>query len=212
MPSAGANNIIAKLSRVLCRSLTVEEIMMCEDLAYNVFNKAVVRYIDRASKLKSLKFATIYVPVMNGIIVGAMRTDRLNRFKFDDKKKCDIYAAVHMHIGDGFPSGQLDDIVWMTKECTLKEVQQAIQAAAYHGVRHAGYVKSVIVGNRRRAAAMLRARNAKYKKITDDPPDVNIGVPNVKDIQDAWARKLKAAIDRGEVKRAEDDAEKKIQI
>lgn len=217
MPSFHANEIIRTCQDVLGRQLDINEKLMCEEIVINVFPGAAKRHIKSfASSLgkkgKQIRFDYLYEPIMNGIIVGAMKTKKENRFKFDTPAKKQIYAAMHSYLGTDFSIGELEDIVWFTKHSTLQELQTAIQVAEHHGVVNCAYVRAIIVGNRRKAAAQLKAQDSRFKKLTDDPPDVLTGVPNVKSLQDAWTKRLKAAVARAEEDDVERGAKGKLQI
>lgn len=217
MPSQPANEIVVAIEDVLGQMLTTEQKLQCEELAINVYVGAAKRHIARwaaslQKKGKAFTFDHFYVPIMNGIIVGGMRIPREKQFKFDTPLKKMMYAAIHTYLGSGFTMKELEDVVWFTQHTTLKELQAAIAVAQHCGVINGAYIRAIIVGNRRRAAALLRVKDSRFKKITEDPPDVLTGVPNVKSLQDAWTKRLKSAVDRSTDEDVERNAERKLQI
>jgi len=215
MPSYEANSIIRMLNDVLGKPLTTAQQLQCEEIIINVYPGAVRRFIRSwTAKLskkqgKVLTFDHFYIPIMSGIIVGAMKNKKENLFRFDNPTKKLIYAAMHTYLGTDFTLRELEDIVWFTKCSTKEELQTAINVAQHHGVVNCAYVRAIIVGNRRKAAALLRSQDERFKKLTDDPPNVLTGVPNVKSLQEAWTRRLKNAIDRSTEEDVERSAAKK---
>lgn len=218
MPSEQANRVIQGAESLTQKELTARQKLQCEELVYNVFTGPICRYIGgfatsiRKGNRKRPKFETIYFPIINGAMVNAERKKGAERFFFDTVRKEQVYARCHMYLGDNFSAVDLDAIVWMAKYATPTEVQTAINAAAYKGVRNASYVRAVIIGNRRRATAELAALNDKYKKITNEKPNINIGVPDIKSLKKAWQRKLKDAIERERTTDAEREGSKKIDL
>ncbi len=218
MPSIHANEIIRTIQEVLEVQLTPTEQLQCEEIVLNVYPGAARRFIKRwATSLskkssKKLTFLHFYAPIMNGMIVGAMKRLKDQQFKFDTPTKRLMYGAMHAYLGTDFTMRELEDIVWFTQCANVQELQTSIQIAQHYGVVNCAYVRAIIVGNRRKAAALLRAHDDRFKKITEDPPDVMTGVPNVKSLQDAWTRRLKAAVDRSTEQSVERGAIKKLQI
>lgn len=218
MPSEQANRIVESAFHLTGQELTAQQKLHCEELAFNVFTGAICRWMQifetgvRRGSKKRPKFESIYWPIMNGMLVGAIRRKGTDKFHFDTEKKKQIYSRVHMFLGNGFPATDLDAVVWMCQHATPSEVQSAIDAATFKGVRSATYVRSIIVGNRRRAAANLAALNDKYKKITTDLPNVVPHIPDVKSLQKNWQRKLKDAIERERTGEAEREGSRKIDI
>ena len=218
MPSTAANELIRILQRILGQPLSANQQLSCEEMVLNVHVGAIKRFVERWAKDLSKKqsrvltFDHFYVPIMNGIIVGATKYKKDQMIKFNTSTKRMIYAAMHTYLGTNFTMKELEDIVWFTQFATLQELQTAINVAQYHGVINCAYVRAIIVGNRRKAAAVLRAHDERFKKITDDPPDILTGVPNVKSLQDAWTRRLKSAIERSTEKEVECGANEKLSI
>lgn len=218
MPSDSANRIIESCQNVIGRELTDNEKIQCEEMAANVFSGAIVRYLGfldksmRKGTRKRPSFTNIYFPVIRGALIGARRRPDGKQFFFDTVAKRQIYARMHMYLGDGFSQTDLEAIIWLCTFVTPQDVQSAIDVAAFKGIRNGQYVRSIVVGNRRRATAQLAHHNAKYKKITSDPPDISIGVPDVVSLQRSWQRKLKDAIEREKTSRAEREGIKKISL
>lgn len=218
MPSDNANRVIELVAKLIDRELTAEEKLNCENMVYNVFTGPICRYVGCMIKSvhkknkKRPNFPNIYFPIINGVMVGARRKEGKDQFFFDSDVKRQVYARVHMYLGDGFSASDLDCIVWLATHTTPGEVQSAIDAATFKGIRNACYVRSIVVGNRRRATAQLAAHNTKYAKITDDPPNISIGVPDVMSLQKNWQRKLKDAVDHQRTTNAEREGRKKIDL
>lgn len=216
MPSQAANEIIRCIQTIINRELTFEQRLACEEIVLNVYPGAACRFIKNWAKNLSKKhnkvmvFDHFYVPIMNGIIVGASKRPRDKMFRFDTATKKMMYGAMHAYLGTNFSMKELEDIVWFTQFTTMAELQTAINVAQHHGVVNCAYVRAIIVGNRRKAAALLRLQDARFKKITEDPPNVLIGVPNVKSLQDAWTKRLKYAADASEESEVERNANKKL--
>lgn len=218
MPSYNANELIRLGEDLIGRPLNVEEKLQAEEIVLNVYPGAAKRWMrtwhkaqTKRGKLK-IGFDYFYNPIMCGIIVGGMKCKRELMFKFDTPAKREIYAAMHTYLGTDFTMKELEDIVWFTKFSTLSELRTAIDVAQHHGVVNCAYVRAIIVGNRRKAAAVLRSHDARFKTLTEDPPNVITGVPNVRSIQDAWTRRLKAAIERSDEDAVERGASKKLRI
>lgn len=204
MPSHEANNIIAMISKIIGQTLTPMQQLQVEEMIINIYPGALRRWITGwyeslgKKQGKVLTFDHFYVPAMNGIIKGAMKYPKEQRFKFDIPTKKLMYAMMHAYLGTDFNMKELGDILWAINHTSKDELRMAIQVAQNSGVVNSAYVRAIIVGNRRKAAAFLRVHDERFSKVTEDPPDVLVGVPNVKSLQDAWTRRLKAAAERAE--------------
>lgn len=218
MPSKHANVIIRTLQEILDIRLSPDQQLQCEEIVTNVYPGAAQRWINSWVKIltkrqtKVLTFDHFYKPIMNGIVVGGMRRPKGQLYRFDTSTKRMIYGTMHAYLGTDFTPKELEDIIWFTNFATLQELQTSIAVAQHHGVVNGAYVRAIIVGNRRRAAALLKAKDEKFKKVTDDPPNVLVGVPDVKSLQDAWTKRLKAAYDRATGQAVERGAGRKLQI
>lgn len=217
MPSSHANAIIRLAEDLIGKQLTTDETLQAEEIALNAYPGAATRWMRSWAKSlekkgKAFGFDWFYKPIMNGIMVGAMKNKPDKLFKFDTTHKRQTYAVVHTYLGTDFSMRELEDIVWFTQYSTLSELSTAISVAQYHGVVNSAYVRAIIVGNRRKAAALLRAQDSRFQKVTQDPPDVKTGVPNVKLLQDAWTKRLKAAIARAGESELERSTSRKLSI
>lgn len=206
MPSIHANEIIRLVQDLIRQDLTVEEKLQVEEIVLAVYPGAVKRWLRTWAKSlekrgKVVGFSWYYAPIMNGIIVGGMRSRNVKPFKFDTPVKRTIYAMIHTYLGTDFSLKELEDIVWFTTYATPQELETAVNVAQHHGVVNCAYVKAIIVGNRRKAAAVLKSQDARFTKLTQDPPDIKTGVPNVKSLQDAWIKRIKATSTDDEVER-----------
>lgn len=217
MPSQPANDLSNVISDAIGRPLDAAENLKVEEICINVFPGAALNWAKRwtAQKLAKQKTLTVdwyHKPLLNGIIPNAMKRKGNAQFHFDTDGKRNVYASMHAYLGTGFSAKALDIIVWLCEWATQAEVDMAISVAQYHGVVNHAYVRAIIVGNRRKVTAQMAAHDARFKKITNDPPDVLTGVPNVKSIQDAWAARLKKAVADQEERTVTDAAKRKLTL
>ena len=191
MPSTPALEIANASKLAIGRQLTREELLSCEELAINVYPNAIIRYI-KLARVKNGDFGYIFAPIFNGIIIGAKRRERNDRFRFSTQGSRDVYYILDSYLGSGYSLNELDEVVWLSLHATLTEIRLAIEAAKKTGIIHAAYIKAIILGNRRRATQRLEM--TRRPKITNGL-DLPTGVPDVKGLQDKWTRKLKSAVE-----------------
>lgn len=204
MPSVYANMIARAITDAIGRPLTADESLRCEELGLNIFANGAIHFINTLARSmkrqgKRPKFEHFYEPLMDGIVAWATKTLPRDRFRFDTKDKRDIYALMHAFIGNGFSQGQLGNIIWMIEHCTAKEVSLAMRSAEYRGTIHSGYVRAIIAQNRRRAVVKLASSDPRFAHLTDERKEYvsNVGLPNVKEIQDRWIFRIKRVVASG---------------
>lgn len=213
MPSATALRIAIKASEFLRRELNGHEQEMCEELALNLYPKAVIQYIDRLTRKKAPKqFSMIYQPCKNMLIRWSRRRDDWICMK---GRMRNVYNKVGQFVGDGFSERELDSIIFLSDDCSDAEIDAAIAYSRGRGIHNASYLKAVILGNRKRytLGAIRRGKLAQYipEVATLRALDVGIRkVPNIDRIRDLWRFRVRQAVDKIELIQAELNAKKAV--
>jgi hypothetical protein len=125
----------------LNRPLELTEVIKCENVALNFYVNAVINYLQsQIQKDKEPSFATIYVPVMNGILKTARK--RPDRLLLEGKIRA-AYDLAWMAMPAGLQENDLDTIVSLSQFKNPANIQAAIREATARGVCNLRYILAI---------------------------------------------------------------------
>jgi hypothetical protein len=188
-------------------TLTTTELMRCEEIVVNVFPKPVMAFVKRRDAFKT--FGHAYVPLMNGMIKGAIR--RRERFCFDTLNKQSIYYDLDKYLGDGYSLNELEDIVWMSENFNIIEIKEAMLIAERNRIISTSYVRAVAIKAQRTRRILDKRYSDTYKKIMEKPSPIQ-RPNNVERAKADWNKKLLKSFGHSLEHKLEQQAIKKSQI
>lgn len=192
MPSRPGGLIAGKISSVLSRSLNIQEVILCEQIALNFFVGPILTYIERlGAKPMSHSFDGIYSILARGTIKGARRGSRQHAMKgrlLNVYKKMDLYHP-------GMSDGELEATTMLADGYTDAEIDRAIVIARGRGVKHVRYVLGICKAH---AGKPTERPKKPIEKFED-----NIIRPDADVIAAAWENAVIAAQDKLRVNEAE---------
>lgn len=213
MPSATALRIELKAREFLNRELTRGERLQCEELALNLYPKALIAYVDRLirRKVNPKSFSLIYQPARNVVF---RYSHRRSDWIYMKGRMGNVYARVGEFVGDGFSERELDAIVFLADDCTQAELDAAIAYARGRGIHSVAYLKACILGNRKRY--MLGAvRSGKLQQYIGDVKEIKellIGaqVPRIDKLRDLWRFRVRGTVEKLKLVEAELNARRHV--
>jgi len=199
LPSATALRIGLKAQEFIARELTRGERLQCEELALNLYPRAVIQYIDRLirRKAKPNTFSLIYQPARNMVF---RYSHRRNDWIYMRGRMLSVYQRVGEFCGDGFSESELDAIVFLVDDCSPAEIDTAITYARGRGIHSAAYLKACILGNRKRYTlnAVHRGKLAQYIPDVESIKAIVVParVPRIDKLRDLWRFRVRKTNDR----------------
>ncbi len=173
MSSLVAGEIIKLFETAINKKLDQKELLMCEDLAYNIYKNPLNMIIRGKLKQSITKFNVIYNTLLNGTITTIKRPNVDQKFRFLNYQK--QYLTLCNFLGDDFSMRELDFVVDICKNAQYDELVTSVHIAMERGIRSLDYVKAVIIGKRRVKSIQTKYEKEKFQKI-DEPVKINSGV------------------------------------
>jgi hypothetical protein len=147
MPSRNASRVVIRLEQFLGRKLSNHEVILCEEMVYNVYVNAVTSYIDRLSKKKVARtFAAIYFPIINGTTKNAWKRNDVYHMTPHVEK---LYWRLHDLLEPNFSEHEFEHILWLA-DVEEKELDDAISFIRARGIHSAAYMRAMILQKRER--------------------------------------------------------------
>lgn len=183
MPSRSGWLLATKLSTILMRKLTTQEVLQCEEIAFNYYPGALLAQADKLSR-QPIKhtFDMLCATLLrvNGAKRG-LRQHELRGTLLDVYRKMDLFRP-------RMSDNEMKSVIVLADKYTSAEIDRGIMVARARGIQSVQYVLGICVGN-------IGKPTDRVKKPIELFED-DVLRPDPEDVADAWALAADAAQDK----------------
>lgn len=196
------------------KPINKDDIYLLEGLNSYYYYPSIIGHIKKALFGKKSNHVTKVVkplkyylfPYIQGTVVKARRKDGRNWSITGEYRRIYTYITEEYLIRD-FSNKELLAIAEIATKFDVGEVMAGAEASKHCGVRHACYLRAILLGNREKAERTSEVVSAKRTDIARVSRP--LGVPSVPLIQKKWQERLKAEQESVVAQRLKREAEKK---